>query len=159
MHMNQAWVDETLAGLTLEEKIGQVMLTCFFDFSKASLRVNLDNLRRDKFGGIFHFGVSPDMLSTHLAKYQAESRVPLLFASDYESGIGHMLPTGARFPRPMARGFASDAATEYEIGRITAEQGRALGTHIAFAPVIDVNTEHLCPDVNVRAYGEDVETV
>jgi beta-N-acetylhexosaminidase len=41
------------------------------------------------------------------------------------------------------------------MGRITALEGRALGIHIGFAPVLDVNNNPANPVINTRAFGED----
>ena len=55
-----------------------------------------------------------------------------------------------------ATGSDSDA---YELGRITALEGRAVGIHLAFAPVADVNNNPANPIINVRSFGEDPEAV
>jgi beta-N-acetylhexosaminidase len=51
-----------------------------------------------------------------------------------------------------AAGSEQDA---YEVGRITALEGRAVGIHLAFAPVADVNNNPANPIINTRSYGED----
>src|SRR6478735_7307530 len=43
----------------------------------------------------------------------------------------------------------------YEVGRITALEGRAVGVHIAFAPVADVNNNPANPIINTRSFGEN----
>ena len=43
----------------------------------------------------------------------------------------------------------------YEMGRITALEGRAVGIHLAFAPVADVNNNPANPIINTRSFGED----
>jgi beta-N-acetylhexosaminidase len=43
----------------------------------------------------------------------------------------------------------------YEVGRITALEGRAVGVHLAFAPVADVNNNPANPIINTRSFGED----
>jgi beta-N-acetylhexosaminidase len=55
-----------------------------------------------------------------------------------------------------ATGSDSDA---YEIGRVTALEGRAVGIHLAFAPVADVNNNPANPIINVRSFGEDPQDV
>ena len=42
---------------------------------------------------------------------------------------------------------------------VTAREGRALGIHWAFAPVVDVNNNPDNPIINVRSFGEDPEQV
>jgi hypothetical protein len=52
----------------------------------------------------------------------------------------------------------SDSAA-YEMGRITALEGRAVGVHLAFAPVADVNNNPDNPIINTRSFGEDPAAV
>ena len=53
------------------------------------------------------------------------------------------------------KGATGDTALAYEMGRVTALEGRALGIHIAYAPVLDVNNNPANPVINVRSFGED----
>lgn len=55
----------------------------------------------------------------------------------------------------MALGATRDAGLAYEMGRITALEGRAVGIHLPFAPVLDVNNNPDNPIINVRSFGED----
>jgi beta-N-acetylhexosaminidase len=57
----------------------------------------------------------------------------------------------------MAVGATRDTTLAYEQGRLTAIEGRALGIHIAYAPVLDVNNNPENPVINTRSYGEDPE--
>ena len=59
----------------------------------------------------------------------------------------------------MALGAAGDEKHAFELGRITAIEGRAAGIHINFAPVVDVNNNPANPIINTRSYGEDPELV
>src|SRR5205814_8322548 len=47
----------------------------------------------------------------------------------------------------------------YELDRITAEQGRAVGIHLNSGPVADVNLNPANPIINVRSFGEDPNRV
>ena len=89
----------------------------------------------------------------------------------YETGAGfrarggYFLPNdidlgGATlFPYQMGIGATRDTSLAYEKGRITALEGRALGIHIAFAPVLDVNNNPANPVIGVRSFGEDPHLV
>jgi beta-N-acetylhexosaminidase len=43
----------------------------------------------------------------------------------------------------------------YQMGRVTALEGRAVGIHLSFAPVADVNNNPANPIINTRSFGED----
>ena len=74
---------------------------------------------------------------------------------------GYFLPNniylggGTMFPPQMALGATRDSSLAYQQGRITALEGRALGVHIAFAPVLDVNNNPANPVIGVRSFSED----
>src|SRR5687768_5567122 len=90
-----------------------------------------------------------------------------MFGADYEAGAGfrtrggHFLPNGiylggaTLFPQQMALGATRDTNLAYEQGRITALEGRALGVHMAFGPVLDVNNNPNNPVIGPRSFGED----
>src|SRR5687768_9226391 len=94
-----------------------------------------------------------------------------MFGADYEDGAGfrtrggHFLPNGiylggaTLFPKQMALGATGDTALAYEQGRITAVEGRAVGVHMAFAPVLDVNNNPSNPVIGPRSFGEDPQLV
>ena len=55
----------------------------------------------------------------------------------------------------MALGASGDTALAYEQGRVTAIEGRAIGVHVAYAPILDVNNNPANPVINTRSYAED----
>ena len=55
----------------------------------------------------------------------------------------------------MALGATRDTNLAYQQGRVTAIEGRALGLHLAFAPVLDVNNNPNNPVIGARSFGED----
>jgi beta-N-acetylhexosaminidase len=78
---------------------------------------------------------------------------------------GYFLPNNiylggaTMFPPQMALGATRDTSLAYQQGRITALEGRALGVHIAFAPVLDVNNNPANPVIGVRSFSEDPHLV
>src|SRR6185503_16822872 len=59
------------------------------------------------------------------------------------------------FPLQMALGASRDTALAYEVGRVTATEGRALGIHVSFGPVLDVNNNPANPVIGARSFSED----
>ena len=59
----------------------------------------------------------------------------------------------------MGIGATRDYALAYEMGRVTAREGRALGIHMAFAPVLDVNNNPKNPVISLRSFGENPQLV
>ena len=59
----------------------------------------------------------------------------------------------------MAFGAAGDPMLAEQAGRIVAEESRAIGVHVDFAPVADVNNNPRNPVINTRSFGEDPQRV
>ncbi|HMU61756.1 MAG TPA: glycoside hydrolase family 3 N-terminal domain-containing protein [Gemmatimonadales bacterium] len=110
-------------------------------------------------GGIIVSIGSPLDIAAKLDALQRHAKIPLLVASDLEGGTAMRFNGGTAFPTNMgvaATGRESDA---YEMGRITAEEGRAVGIHLVFAPVADVNNNAANPIINTRSFGGDAAAV
>jgi beta-N-acetylhexosaminidase len=158
-----SWVENTLKEMTVEEKIGQ-MIACrytgaFFNDDSEYL-ANLENLIvQYKIGGLVIF-LGDAYETAHLNnRLQSLSKTPLLIASDFERGAGNQITGATLFPTIMALGAADSEDLAYTMGRITAEEGRAVGVHMTYAPVVDVNINPDNPIINTRAIGEDPEQV
>lgn len=110
-------------------------------------------------GGIIVSVGSPTDIAARINALQRAAPLPLLIASDFESGTSIRLDGGTFFPPNMgvaAGGRDSDAQL---IGRVTAEEGRAVGVHMAFAPAADVNNNPANPIINTRSFSEDPSIV
>ena len=176
------WVETTLGEMTLDEKIGQLVMPSFRSTYLSTDSETFDQLaalvREQHPGGFLLFGgrePAPDVLlnpgysrstlgqplagASIINRLQALSDLPLLNAADFETGIGFRLRGGTTFPRAMAFGAAGDEGLAFEAGRITAVEGRALGVHVNFAPVADVNNNPRNPVINTRSFGEDPAVV
>jgi beta-N-acetylhexosaminidase len=165
------WAERTLAELTLRQKIGQMIMPIVLgDFAPKGTAAH-DRVARlveeVEVGGIIVSVGSPTDVAVKLNDLQTHARLPLLVGSDLETGPGFRLsgavhsPTNivlggaTQFPNLMALGAARDAGLAYEMGRITALEARAVGIHLPFAPVLDVNNNPDNPIINVRSFGED----
>jgi beta-N-acetylhexosaminidase len=86
--------------------------------------------------------------------------LPLLIGSDLEGGTAFRFnPGGTPFPTNMGVGAAGSERDAYLMGRVTAQEGRAAGIHMTFAPVADVNNNAANPIINTRSFGSDARTV
>jgi beta-N-acetylhexosaminidase len=178
----ERWVRSTLAGMSLDDKIGQMLVSSFGSDLLPTDSDAFDELaktvREQHIGGFHVFGGSepaPDVLldahygtvtlgeplaaASLLNRLQAISKYPLLNSADFETGLGFRLKGATTFPRNMAFGAAGDDQLAYQAGRITAEEARAIGVQLNFAPVVDVNNNPRNPVINTRSYGEDPEAV
>jgi beta-N-acetylhexosaminidase len=119
----------------------------------------MDRINRFHLGGYFQCKNTMAVMRDMSEAIQAGAKIPVLAGADLESGTGYMFEGGSLFPRQMARAAGGDEKTEYEIGRITAREGRAAGIHMTASPVLDVHVNPAYPDGNTRAYGDDPAVV
>jgi beta-N-acetylhexosaminidase len=181
-----AWVHKTLAHMTLDEKVGQLVLPGLngvYTPTDSDAYERLERLvRQGRVGGFHVFGGSEALpsallnpvygtsgsrlvkgdalaIATLLNRLQRASALPLLFSADFEGGAGYIVDGATRLPRAMALGATRDAALAERAGRLGASEGRALGIHVDLYPVVDVNVNPQNPVINVRSFGEDPELV
>jgi len=178
----ERWVKRTLEKMTLDQKIGQVLVPSFESSYLASDSDVFDQLagfiRNQHVGGFVVFGASqqtpgvllnrgyasvtlgqPFSAAATFNRLQAISHVPLLNAADFEWGVGMRIAGATSFPRAMAFGAAGDDRLVAEAARVTAIEARAIGVHLNLAPVADVNNNPRNPVVNTRSYGENPAVV
>ena len=170
------WVDETLSSLTLRQQIAQLVIQwlpgSFASTSSPEFQEWAGWVEDDEIGGIYLSIGLPHSYAAKINELQARSPIPLLVTSDFENGgpgmrLNHsyalpsLLPQGGgtSFPPTMAFGAIGDERFAREYGRITAVEAKAVGLHLNFAPVLDVNSNPENPVINTRSFGEDPETV
>jgi len=166
-----AWTDSVLRSMTPRERAAQIVWPSVFgDYvsgDSPQWRRLTQYVQQEQVGGFTISVGSPTEVAAKLNALQGMSKIPLLFGADLEAGAGfrarggYFVPNaidlgGASvFPPEMAIGATHDTTLAYEEGRLTALEGRALGIHIAYAPVLDVNNNPSNPVINTRSYGED----
>jgi beta-N-acetylhexosaminidase len=157
----QAWVEQTLAQLTLRQRVAQLVFPWISGRADpAEQQRMLQWVSRDQVGGLIVSTGTPAALASKLNAAQMRAGVPLLIVSDLETGPGMRLnPGGTRMPPAMAFGAAGDTALARQAGRATGAEARAVGIHLTLGPVLDVNSNPANPIINVRSFGESPEAV
>ncbi len=154
-----AGIDGLMQSLDTRQKVAQIVVPWLRGSYAAFDAEALDNARMWvdslQVGGLIISIGSPLDVAAKLNYLQGRSRLPLLVAADLESGTAIRLRGGTPFPRNMGVAAAGRELDAYEVGRISALEGRAVGIHMAYAPVADVNNNPDNPIINVRSYGED----
>jgi len=151
--------------LSLREKIGQLIVT---GFPELQITDDLRHLITDyKIGNIILFTYNVEnkrqlrTLCTELQQSILDNTgYPALISIDQEGGRVTRLPSDAtNIPGAMAIASTGRSENAYSAGRITAREMRALGINFNLAPVLDINNNRENPVINVRSYGDTVETV
>jgi beta-glucosidase-like glycosyl hydrolase len=176
------WVEDTFKKMTLDDKVGQLVVTSANTTYLATDTEAFDALVRKvkdlRLGGVHVFGgaePSPNVLlgnaygsvtlgqpleaASLLNRLQNAAAVPLLNTGDFEAGLGFRISGATTFPRQMAVGAAGDELLAFEAAKITAIESRAIGVHVNFSPIADVNNNAKNPVINTRAFGEQPDAV
>jgi beta-glucosidase-like glycosyl hydrolase len=176
------WVEDTFRRMTIDDKVGQLVVTSarstYLANDTEAYDALVQKVKQLRLGGVHLFGGTapaaslmlgtapgPVMLGQPLAaasllnRLQLESAIPLLNTGDFEAGLGFRIAGATVFSRQMAVGAADDEPLAFEAARITAVESRAIGVHVNFSPIADVNNNPRNPVINTRAFGESPELV
>jgi beta-N-acetylhexosaminidase len=156
-------VERLLDSLPLRAKVAQLVMpwlagsyAAFDDSAYVVAQRWVDSL---ELGGLIVSIGSPLDVAMKLNRLQQRSPLPLLVAADLEAGASFRLNGATPFPTNMGVAATGSDEDAYEMGRITALEGRAVGIHLAFAPDADVNNNPANPVINTRSFGEDPNMV
>lgn len=156
-----------LSSMTLEEKVGQIMLVFF---EGASMSENLRKFISEiKVGGVILYSSRNNIESVEQVAHLNEeiqrralvsgSR-PLFIAIDQEGGLIARIREGVTpFPGNMALGAAGDPSLAGRVASVMGEELASLGINMNFAPVVDVNNNPMNPIIGVRSFGSDPRRV
>jgi beta-glucosidase-like glycosyl hydrolase/CubicO group peptidase (beta-lactamase class C family) len=161
VNYNKRWVDSVFRSLTVEEKIGQLLMPRANYSGQGYFNEKVLQWIRDyKIGGVVVFANGPVRQAKFINEIQAASKTPLLIGEDLEWGLAMRIDSTVRFPYAMTLG-AMQGNTDliYKMGVEVAKQCRRIGVHINYAPVVDVNNNPNNPVINFRSFGEDKNAV
>ena len=169
-----AWVDSTLRALSPRQRAAQlVMFWVLGDYASVSDSIFGETIRRVEAEGVSGITMSlgtPIEVADKLNFLQRRAPVPLLVASDLEPALmrletaifpHYLLETGGATAFPTAMAIAATGRDEdaYDVARAIAREAKAVGIHINFAPVVDVNINPNNPVIGTRSFGEDPQRV
>ena len=163
-----SWVDVTLASMTREEKIGQLIIPATVGMFLTESSETFQEIQRDltqfHVGGYHMLGDvtmlhEPSGVALLINQMQKRAKVPLFITADFEGGVGYRFTGATRLPRAMVMGATYSEESAYQAGRIAGEEARAIGVNINFYPVVDVNNNARNPVINIRSFGADPELV
>lgn len=157
------WVEQTLQSMTLDQKIGQMILMTFgpnyMSDSSNSWQTIQDNIVNHHVFG-YHIWRGEIYAARHyIRKMQNLAEIPLVFSADFERGVGIKFDGAVEFPTNMAFGATGNPDYAYQMGAYTAIEARAIGFSMVFAPVADIQNNPDNPIINTRSFGEIPELV
>src|SRR6266851_1357998 len=153
---------QTLARMSLEQRVGQVFMLGFEGTTlTAANRALVQGLH---LGGVTLFArnitTGPQLARLDADLQTIADAVPLFISVDQEGGLVVRVTDGATiFPGNMAVGATGDPTLARRIAEASASELLAMGVNMDLAPVVDVNTNPLNPVIGVRSFGSDVSLV
>jgi beta-N-acetylhexosaminidase len=159
-----SWVEAQLASMTLDEKVGQLIIPATVGMFMTENSETFQEMQRDikqfHVGGYHMLGDvtqlhEPAGVAVLINQIQKLSKLPLFITADFEGGVGYRFTGATRLPRGMAIGATYNDDMAYQAGRIAAEECKAIGVNVNFYPVVDVNNNARNPVINIRSFGGD----
>ncbi len=126
---------------------------------------NLKRLLEEGVGGVIFLGGTVKELEIRCNVLKKWSGKPLLLCADIEEGVGQRFYGGTKFIPPMgiAQIYKKDhklaISIAEKIGYFTGKEAKTIGLNWLLAPVCDINNNSNNPVINLRAWGEEPETV
>lgn len=163
-----ARIDQILAAMSVEEKVGQLFMVYFRGPSlSAELRRMIEEYH---IGGIVLFAIagnieSPRQVAALINDAQSlavtsGAQIPLFVSIDQEGGTVVRLTEGFTiFPSQMAVGATGSADLAARMAEVTARELKALGINMNLAPVLDVNNNPDNPVIGLRSFGSSPDLV
>lgn len=152
------WVEDTIAGMTLEEKLGQL-----FVILKAIPGVNEEQIKADLAvshqGGLRWQGGDKETVYRQNTTYQQHSKIPLLIAANCDDGGCGCLPEGTFVASAAECGAGEGTENAYHLGLVAGREASAIGCNWMFNPVVDVYKNWRNTIVNTRSFGDDPDKV
>ncbi|MDX2361197.1 MAG: glycoside hydrolase family 3 N-terminal domain-containing protein [Crocinitomicaceae bacterium] len=160
VEIDNAWVDETIANMSLRDKIGQFFMVAAYSNRDEDHFAYIDSMiANDKIGGLIFFQGQRSDLVPAIERFQNTSEIPLLIGMDAEWGVQMRLFGEERFPYNYTIGAANNPELTQRLSEMMGQECRELGIHLNFAPVADVNSNADNPVIGFRSYGENPKDV
>ncbi len=154
---NREFAKKFVAGLSDEELCGEVLS---WEFSKSTTEEELlEAVKKNKISGFFANSLPLEKVAFLQKAIKEHSKSPCLVTADIERGPIFYDELDTYTTSMMSLGAVNDEELAFEVGKYTARLSRALGLHVALAPVVDLNTNPLNPVVNSRAVSDDADRV
>ena len=151
-----AWVENTIASMTPEEKVGQLFWQLTAGVSEDYLK---ELMEKYHLGGCRYNAMPGQMVLNQNRILQKYAKVPVFIACNPEQGGNGVCPDGTFVSSQIKIGATGKTEYAQAMGRVSGAQLKATGCNMAFAPVVDITYNWECEEVLARAYGDDPKLV
>jgi len=151
-----AWVENTIANMSAEEKVGQLFWQLTASQDKNYLR---ELMEKYHLGGCRYNAMPGSKVLEQNRILQKYAKIPVFIACNPEQGGNGVCPDGTFVSSQVKIGATGKTAYAQAMGRISGVQIKGTGCNMAFAPVVDITYNWECEEVLFRSYGNDPKLV
>ncbi len=150
------WVEDTIAAMTDEEKVGQL----FFQLTSSHEEEHLKELMEKYHLGGCRYNPAPGVaIQEQNRKLQKYAKVPVFIACNTEMGGDGACADGTVIGSGIKIGATGNKEYAYQLGKMANEEAAAIGCNMAFAPVCDIAYNWQNTEIIGRAFGNDPKRV
>ena len=150
------WVEETIAGMSDEEKVGQL----FFQLTSSHEEEHLKELMEKYHLGGCRYNPAPGFaVQEQNRKLQKYAKIPVFIACNTEMGGDGACADGTMIGAGVKIAATDNVDYAYALGKMSNEEAAAIGCNMAFAPVCDIAYNWQNTEVIGRAFGNDPDRV
>ncbi|CZD18337.1 glycoside hydrolase family 3 N-terminal domain-containing protein [Streptococcus pneumoniae] len=151
-----SWVENTIAQMTLDEKIGHLFVNMGIQRTEEYLTGVLEDY---KIAAVrYNPGPAADIWEQNYI-LQTKSKIPLLIAANTESGGNGAVTDGTKIGDEIKIAATADSRHAYEMGKVAGIEAAAVGCNASFAPIMDLSRNWRNPIIANRTWGADVDQV
>lgn len=151
-----AWVENTFASMTQEEKLNQVFVDMLWNEPPKEVEAIQSGYQ---LGGFRYNNSTPENLYEQNAAIQRASKIPALIAANVEAGGNGAVKGGTKLGEGIACGATNDPESAYYMGKYGCKEAAAIGCSWTFAPIVDVDFNWRNCVIPLRAFGNDPNKV
>ena len=150
------WVENTIASMSAEEKVGQLFFQLTADIKEEYLR---ELMEKYHLGGCRYNNMPAVAVQMQNATLQKYAKVPLFIACNTEAGGNGGCSDGTYIGNGIKIGATGKTEYAHALGKFSNQEAAAIGCNMAFAPVCDIHYNWENTEVVARAFGNDPERV
>lgn len=150
------WVEDTIAGMSLEEKIGQLFFNMGSSREEDYLKMTVNKYH---IGGIRYNPATSAEVYEQNRILQENSKIPLIIACNTEAGGNGACVDGTLIGHPVKIGSTRNPKYAFEMGRMANKEAASIGCNLSFAPLSDIYYNWHNPVIGLRNFGNDPEQV
>ena len=150
------WVESTIAGMTAEEKVGQLFFQLTAGMDEAYLK---ELMEKYHLGGCRYNNMPGQYVQMQNRMLQKYAKVPVIIACNTEQGGAGACSDGTYIASGIKIGATGNVQYAHDLGRLSNEEAASIGCNMAFAPVCDIHYNWENTEVVARAFGTDTDQV